>query len=371
MAKISKYNRKENPKITYLLGAGASFNSVPIWSEQGDSMNQVAHTINQAIENPDTIFKAELLKSQEYNGFSKTEIESLNELIKDLNKYAKKAEENDTIDSYAYQLYKRKNNDELYNLKRTVSIYLDIWQFYKDHIFSTNTNRKQSIDTRYIKWLNMITESNELGEIKLKPNVNILTWNYDLQVELAYSKYYEDLNFKCLNDINSKFKFLDNDVSNLQIHHLNGHHGYFDYEDQSYTTGQNILKSDFYKYLKTVCQNSKEFSEIDNKRQDYGKIRFSWEKNLSNQVIKIAQETDILIVIGYSFPQYNMTTDRIIIDAFKSNNPLLLHYQDPINDFSEISDFIDFKETRHSKSTFQFFIPDEFINPKGPEPFIF
>jgi len=370
MARISKYSKKKDPKITYLLGAGASYNSIPIWSEQGDSMNQVAEIIKRAIENPNTVFEAELLESKEYNGFNNNEQTILNQLVEDLNKYALKAEENDTIDSYAFQLFKRKNKQELFNLKRAVSIYLDIWQFYRKNVLSKNIDKKQFIDTRYIKWLNMITESNNVGDIKLKPNVNILSWNYDLQVELAFARYYDDLGFECLNKINEKFNFLGLPDDNLQIHHLNGHHGYFEYEKAYYPTGNNILKSNFYKYLKDIINNFKQFPELNNKRQDYSQIKFSWERELSPQITKIAEETDILIIIGYSFPQYNMVTDRKIIDAFKLNQPMYLKYQDPTDDIDEVFDFLDFKNSFHSKSTFQFYIPDDFINQKNPENFI-
>lgn len=50
MIEYSKYNLKKNLKVTCLLGAGASYNSVPIWSEQGESMELVAGSIKQAIE---------------------------------------------------------------------------------------------------------------------------------------------------------------------------------------------------------------------------------------------------------------------------------------------------------------------------------
>ena len=49
----SSYESTENLKITYLLGAGASYYSNPIWKAQGQSMINVAeHVLKKLIRQP-------------------------------------------------------------------------------------------------------------------------------------------------------------------------------------------------------------------------------------------------------------------------------------------------------------------------------
>lgn len=372
MIEYSKYNLKKDLKVTYLLGAGASYNSVPIWSEQGESMELVADSIKQAIENPTSIFSSELLENSNYTGFTSEETEYLNQIISDLKHFSQKAQSNDTIDIYANILFKRNNTIELDRLKKTLSIYLDIWQFYQNDMpFRKSENeffhKKQPIDTRYIKWLNMITESDQFGEVSLNPNINILSWNYDLQTQLAFNNLYQDLNLKCLDDVNAKLKFLEGNSEELNLYHLNGHHGYFKYDKKYYPTGRNVLKSNFYRYLKDLFDNLSQFKVRSNSYHDYSSIKFSWEKELSPEILNIANKTDILVVIGYSFPQYNRKIDSQILNAVKSNTALYIYYQDPMDDFEKIKNFINYKSLVQDKSVSEFFVPDEFINPKEPE----
>lgn len=378
---LSKYNRKKHPKVTYLLGAGASYSSVPIWSEQGNSMLQVAGSIESVINKPSTILTTKILESSYYCGFNNKEKKYLLNLVSNLKWYAGKIESYGTIDSYAYQLHNRSNKSELAKLKKTLSIYLDIWQFYesqmnfrksKDEIF----RKKQTIDTRYFNWLNMITQSDN-GNIHLHKDINILSWNYDLQVELAYAKNYDDIPLYCLNDINKRFKFVknsDNLNKELSIHHLNGHHGYFKYGNEEFPTGRSFLNSNIYSYLKDLNDNLGQFKIRENQYHDYNKIKFSWERGLPENIIDIARNTDILVIIGYSFPVYNSVTDRSLIDAFKENEPMYVYYQDPISiddKVKRIKNFINFDNFQHDRSIDDFFIPDEFINPKSPQPFTF
>lgn len=375
MAKYSKYNLKKDLNITYLLGAGASYNSVPIWSEQASSMLHVADKIDNAIKNPKSVFKTEIMESSRYDHFDDNEIKFLETVIEDLKYFAEKADTNGTIDSYANLLHKRNRKVELNRLKKTLSVYLDIWQFYVDYMpFRATENNpipsKQVIDTRYIQWLNMITESDQYGEVSLKKEINVLSWNYDLQGELAFINMYQDESIKCLDDINRRFRFLENldeTKQDMNIHHLNGHSGYFKYESKDYTTAKNFLKSNLYTYLKDLYDNVGQFKIRSNNYHDYGAIKFSWEKELSDKVRNIASRTDILVIIGYSFPQYNRIVDRIIIDLVKANSPLYIYYQDPNSNLNRVSSFIGFENLEHDRSTMEFFVPDEHINPREAE----
>lgn len=377
MTAYSKYDLKKNPSITYLLGAGASYNSIPIWSEQGSSMFQVANDIKRVIEEPKTILESRFIHSPYYTEFNDFEKEYLYKLIDDINFFAEKARINKTIDNYAYILSKQGNNLELNNLKRVLSIYLDIWQlFLKEMAFRRPKDEffhpKEDIDTRYIQWLNQITKSDSSGRISVDSKINIFSWNYDLQVELAYSRIYGDGKLKCLNDLNNKFRFFNTNVDkdrSLDIYHLNGFQGYFNYEKANYPTATKFLDSNFHQYLKNLCDNVSQFIMRGNEYHNYNSIKFSWEnKTIPEEILKIAKSTDIFIVIGYSFPQYNRRLDRQIIDAVKENEPLYIYYQDPTLNYERIADFVNFSKLKFDKVISEFFIPDEFINPESYKP---
>lgn len=375
MKAYSKYDLKKETKITYLLGAGASYSSIPIWSEQGASMDQVADSITLAVNNPSAIFRKQLIESELYQGFTDDQESYLINLAEEIKLFAEKARINQTIDSYAFQLYKRKRFTQLDKLKKCLSIFLDIWQFYETTITVRKKEDafppvKEKVDMRYFKWLNMITESDENGYVRINEDVNILNWNYDLQIELGFANFYEDLQLQCLDDINNKMCFLNHnskDIKPLSIHHLNGHHGYFKYDKKYYPTGRNLLNSTFYSYLIDLCDNLDQFKLKFEKVHDYRQIQFAWEKDLPKEVLEIASNTDILIVIGYSFPQYNRTIDRQLIDLIKENKALYIYYQDPVADVEDIKSFINYESFQHSRRKDEFYIPDQFINPKENE----
>ncbi len=376
MKNQSKYSSKKDLNITYLLGAGASYSSVPIWSEQAGSMVQVADSIKRAIESPGNVFDSKFLESDKYAGFDNDQVLYLNSLIEELNYFAEKANSNNTIDSYAYILFKQGNNSELNRLKRVLSIYLDIWQFYQDSMpfrdFSNKkSNKKDFIDKRYIEWLNLITNKDSNNLINRNHQINILNWNYDLQVELAFKNMHQPDSFNCLTDINSKFKFLyEIESDDLDVFHLNGHHGFFSYENEFYSTASTIFKKNYYEYLKNLFDNKHQFKLRGSKEYNYGLINFSWERKLSEKVLRIAAKTDILIIIGYSFPQYNRYIDKQIIDTVKKNSPLYIYYQDPTRDINRVKRILRFEKLEHNENTNEFFVPDEFLYPEDIEVYV-
>jgi len=109
----------ENSKnITYLLGAGASFNSCPILKELGEKMVLMARNYlgDSAIDFPN-------------RSISQEDDENL---IWNIGYFGMKAIKYGTIDTYAKKLQLNNSRNELNELKLAVSVFFTIWQLTDD-----------------------------------------------------------------------------------------------------------------------------------------------------------------------------------------------------------------------------------------------
>jgi hypothetical protein len=156
--------------------------------------------------------------------------------------------------------------------------------------------------------------------LKLPEHLNIISWNYDNQFEIAYEKYLSDNNFK-------EFKSSDNlkiipcaykkyDISNKRLIKLNGHCTRAILDPRS----DELHKTyNFKKALELLVEDKK--IPI--------KIKYAWEEfddklyksnpeetlhtKMMNQAKKVIRETKELVIIGYSFPYFNREIDNQIL----------------------------------------------------------
>lgn len=257
--KEGKYSTKitENPNVTYFLGAGASYNSVPIWKEQGRSMKVMAAEILDKFE---TIYPAEPEKQLKVKSSGR-----LKEFFETMQDIGEKALEFGSIDIYAKRLYLLGHTEELNYLKFCLSTYLDLWENYYHKIYN-DPNKKlgySKIDKRYYSLFSVILEKGASSP-KLNSNVKFITWNYDLQLESSYESFLHE-GIHRLVDLNQKLRFSPflNDLKTsdieLDIYHLNGHRGIFHFEDSIY---ESVIKKkglDFWDYLVQLDKNFSDF----------------------------------------------------------------------------------------------------------------
>jgi len=109
----------KNLKLTYLLRAGASFNSVPILNKQSSSMLSVGNLINKVVNSNQLQSGDELEKRLYKNNY-------LIWLSGRIINYAYKADEFGSIDTYARRLWLLRENKELHNLRECISIYFTL-----------------------------------------------------------------------------------------------------------------------------------------------------------------------------------------------------------------------------------------------------
>jgi argonaute-like protein implicated in RNA metabolism and viral defense len=162
-------------KITYLLGAGASCNALPLVNNFKDRLDSF-HT--RLVDNlRPHIQPSSEKEARELFPFGGKKGKDLQESIlwlKDI------ADKHASIDTYAKKLFIRNDNEaliELKKLKATLSCYFLLEQSL------------EMTDKRYDNFLASILTRKELGIPKLPKDVNIITWNYDTQLEKSYQGF--------------------------------------------------------------------------------------------------------------------------------------------------------------------------------------
>lgn len=356
----SQYNSTKNLKITYYLGAGASYNALPIWHKQGNSMIEVSNQIFDRLKSinlKDNSRTAILFKNQILTNFAKK-----------LKKFGEFAVEYGSIDIYARRLYLLKDLKQLNELKYCLSVYFDLWEKFLFLGQKINKNDSyQKIDKRYYSLLSVLLEKND-NLPKLSDSISIITWNYDLQMEMAYASFLPK-GYNSLETINSGLKFKDNIYNNerLNIIHLNGYRGEFKYENKTYPNVEDKYSDTIEDYLLGILENYNQFKRSGPDYKDC--IKYAWESNSKsiNRAKKIMEETDILIIIGYSFPSFNRQIDSQLITEFeKKSSYKKIVYQDPNINSDLVNSIFSRPEEVELKSdinTRQFYIPHEFLFP--------
>ncbi|RLD49993.1 MAG: hypothetical protein DRI94_09830, partial [Bacteroidetes bacterium] len=204
----------DKSRITYFLGAGASWFSCPVLKEQGEKMIELAKCY---FKNPDLIFEEKPSKL--------TENETV---IWDIGYFGSKSLKFGTIDTYAKKLNLNNSHSELTRLKLAVSVFFTIWQLTDDKTLKRRDNKVlDEIDRRYISLMASIIQTKTQTSNQIKENIRFVTWNYDLQLEFAFKSFCHDtLSWEYISQ-DLKFRIDDKKTSSLEICHLNGYHGFY------------------------------------------------------------------------------------------------------------------------------------------------
>jgi len=166
-------------------------------------------------------------------------------VAEDINWILKEADEYFTVDTLAKKYFTQQKLNELEKLKRGLTAYIILEQF-RDKSLDKNINGKLiNIDRRYINFLASLTlETNRIySTVELPHNLNIITWNYDMQMELAFARYLKtEKEYTDFDNIVSKnivsfplIEASETDEEKLpNLVHLNGVAGLFNYKDNKH-----------------------------------------------------------------------------------------------------------------------------------------
>lgn len=327
---MDKFATSEH-KVTYLIGAGASANALPIIkkiapkSDEEKYVNQNRESFSdRLIETADYILNHAKVISSFWNQFE--------ELASSLKTLAVKTKQFGTPDTYAKYLYLQ-DREEFYRVKSVLSAYFIIEQL----LF-------KKIEERVLPFMASVMQ---IGNI-FPSNVKILSWNYDIQFQIASDTFNpEQLDMSSTVHVHKpptinyypnlgRHLFNDNDADRLDMIQLNGIAGYC-----SYKSGYNeiIIRASLNGEVNKLDDLGEYLFERKDKKEEL--LQFAWENSrrengqiISNKVIHYSkamiQNTDILVIIGYSFPFFNRLVDKEIFDALKQSGRLKkIYFQDP------------------------------------------
>lgn len=330
--------------ITYIFGAGASANSIPLVKEMNSHLLQFRKRLdsvklkNHNLTNALASFKSELDKV-------------LEEIIKNEGEFGFS-----TIDSYAKSL--SGNERALNQLKKSLTIYFMVLQYVDktESLLNNLKNKKrrvfENIDHRYLEFF-LETTTVKDGKRYWNENIKVLTWNYDIQLELAFQKLIKSESIEsafCALDVipKSNYEYYDgyypNPVSKPVIVHLNGIaglvHDFRSTENQEDELGiyNYMIRLQHGVTFDSALEEMLDIFASYNSR-DTGVLEtftFAFERNypIANKSIKLGKEyireTDILIIIGYSIPKYNREIDIELFSQLKPNAKII------IQDYNEV-----------------------------------
>ena len=341
-------------KFTYLLGAGASANVFPINSKlkpEREKSDEPRINFFDELEGFRTHFKHEKQPEESLD-------KELQEIIGDIAFFG-------TPDICA-KYYLESGNDKYYI--RLITLLSNYFTYKQEtanlamQVFSEeirnqkgNGKKRSKVEVRALKFLATITTDK-----KIPKNIRILTWNYDRQIEIAAEQLklrnnttHEKVSgFTCWPNV-SEAENAKTDEPTPFLLHLNGVAGYY------YTE-------------KSISNYAIDYLNFDERES---LLSFAWQNEsntqkslfIENRIKKakaIAKNTNIIIIIGYSFPYFNREIDKKLFKVMIESGPFeKIYFQDPHNDGKFLSEQLELPgniKIEHINDVDNYYIPSEF-----------
>jgi hypothetical protein len=334
------------PKISYLFGAGASAQALPTIKQLPERIKFVRDFINTECVYEET----ETFSPTPNHTFKKNDAKQY--VLEGLDKLFVQSSNHSTVDTYAKKLNISGNSHEINELIFFLALYFNIEQ------------KISGLDSRYDTFLVSILNSNSYS---FPDNLKFLSWNYDLQMEAAHEKIINrgshDLSFYLFNSERSDLT--KNKFTSIK---LNGSSNFLGRFRDLFPLVKNILTDSFLKEdLDFPLQYA--FLHVKQRLRVYEgsiNLNFAWyhDNELVNKIIENYNETDILVVVGYSFPFFNREVDRKIIRAMTNLKKIYIQDCVPENIKSRFLSILpDWKERKIEiisvDDISEFFLPPE------------
>ncbi len=342
--------------LTYLLGAGASANALPVVKNIMERMAAfIGHLTTSA-------------------GLSGPESRPLWKIYHEISNHY-------TIDTYAKKLFLKgaSGQKELFKLYNFMGAYFIYEQLKKDpsnaissYLYKDekdpeiNKSIIKTVDYRYDSFFAAVLKNGRNGMVCLPENINIVSWNYDFQIEISFMNFIDNF------DLNKTQEHL-NIYPTPQLNKLkegssivkvNGTAGFYE-AGKTFGNLFDFSKHSFDEESIDVIKNIL-FQERESVKNS---IYFAWN---NDNVAKAAREaakqiiknTDILVVIGYSFPYFNRDTDRFMFSEAGQKGKKI-YIQTTADTFESIKNrgrgvYGEFEKAIPFTELDQFLIPNEF-----------
>lgn len=309
-------------KVVYLFGAGASFNAIPVVSGMGIRLRTFLN-----------YFKYYKMKDHYENVLDPR----WSKLVDEVN-------ESYSIDTLARRAWLSDDMAKLSEIKQLIGAYI-LWEqivkpdqsnqadFVRPDVSLTPnyveaTNRfnyywdgsaldSDSLRARDIKLRNYDYRYESLLSViadkyhKIDDRFGFVSWNYDNQLELAVARVFNLLiRFELNGQIDEeRVNRIIDELLCRRFVKLNGSASLsnFDFEPVGkFQTGNRDLE------LKKILDF------LMGKEVFTNRIYFAWESNHDldrNRALKLLTEAKYVVIVGYSFPEYNREIDKLLINA--------------------------------------------------------
>jgi len=331
-------------QFTYLLGAGASAEALPVVANFPAKLES---------------FKGRLSSSTPFHNPEpgSTQERLLNDLTGLINnvKFAASA------DTQAKRHYLQRQERKYSDLKMLLSLFFLVEEAVV------------RFDKRYELLFAQLLEQDPMGGVKLPGRIKILSWNYDLQVERAMNSFMGlgqgAALFSRLQSIPNvgQTEQIDIALNRFAILKLNGMAG-------AHTADGPAER--YYFEISPQFDEDKLFSMIIKLYAAYlsapekvvPDIAFAWETRgiapyIRKQALRVAEQTTVLICIGYSFPNFNRDYDRQLLGAMANLKTVYLQsHPDTIKEVKERFTALrpKIRDVRMNTDTKQFVLPYEY-----------
>ncbi len=344
-------------QIVYLFGAGASYNALPIYA---DFTTRLTDFWNFFIAEP--TFK----RSQIY-------VQTYQEILK----YG-------TPDTYAAALTLRGETEKLNVLKTFLTLFFAYEQFDKKglsrpplNLVGSNKEQEErrlmedrinnTLDNRYVSFLCTVCLHDDKEEVLFPENMHFLSWNYDSQFELAYSRVFnktvplqnlrEEMGIASLTNDKKKFIRL-NGSADFNVKSVDD--SWFDLSIDSIQEWKNSL---------ILVSSGKSKETLINFGFDVYERSFKDDSEEDIFIRKIRSEArnliscaDIIVVVGYSFPDFNRRIDKTMFELVRNDVKVYVQDKNPEQIIQKLDGL---KRGLRNKAhpitnTDQFWIPYEF-----------
>ena len=305
-------------RVTYYMGAGASagkrssngliIEGLPCVNEITNRMGSLISSIERAkFHEGERDWSAPYAYLNSLEDWEKAKLR----LLSSLQVLYEACQRNATIDTYAKKLVLQEKKAELEQLERLLTMYFILEQVLNNP------------DTRYDTFLaNILQDRRQFPE-----NIKVLSWNYDSQFKIAYDEYDQKNKLNIGSKLSTEYKQFD-------ILKLNGSATFRQSETipEYVRTLKKIMKeakrTDFYGDVDEVFESILPeivllyhlfVGEVNPTRENTTNLSFAFDYTRSSDIMlrrakEIVAATDVLVVIGYTFPFFNREIDRRILE---------------------------------------------------------
>lgn len=361
-------------KVTYLLGAGASYGSrevlpLPLQPSMSTDNAKPLKGIERGLPVLQEFSLAiEQLHGELENIYSSDKFIAEKKYIQSeiLSPLLRISKEFPTIDTYAKMLYATKQGLKYIKFKSQLSVFFMIWQ--KIH----------KNDLRYDSFIASLLDA----ETCALPPLTIFSWNYDMQFEMAYSKYiienpalwkiWDQLNVYCKTNttlpktnISLPFSFVKLNGSAL-FHSSERDRQSLRFELQD-TLWCTYSEKDFLREIYELYINSQYKHELDSPKYQ-NELAYCWDNSGKNEIqdyiSKRVSNCETFVIIGYSLPYVNREIDRHIFSSMPNLKTIYIQDVDATNIAERVSAIYQYLQKDAPRIILktdvgQFFIPNE------------